>query len=103
MKLLTNNLKQLSQTGFLTKDQYNFNTEYTLLKSQMILTRKSLRKKKQISYIYTRKYNKKNKQMKEFILTDVLSDSDLTMDDSSDDELPSEIHALQLAISRNKK
>jgi hypothetical protein len=110
MKLLQNNLKQLSHSGFLTKSEYNFNVEFTLLKNQLVLTRKSLRKHKQTSYIYTRNYNRKkqtNIKFNNIVNNDnnkiIWSDDDLTMDDdSSEEELPSEINALHNAIEKNK-
>jgi membrane-associated HD superfamily phosphohydrolase len=63
MKPLTNNLKQLSCSGFLTPNQFNFNTKYITKKNQQVYVRYSSRlESKTPTYNYTRKYTQKNKK-----------------------------------------
>jgi hypothetical protein len=60
---LTNNLKLLSHSGFLTSNQFNFNTKYVTKKNQQVFVRYSSRLKSNTpKYNYKRKYTQKNKK-----------------------------------------
>src|SRR5437868_13495574 len=106
MKFLRNNIRTLSRSGFVTKDQYNFHIEYY---KDFVYVRRSLRKPR-YNPIYNfsqRKNNIKKQKVKqnkqEFVNYQRQNFSELQNKELNDDDLPTKEIALQLALEREQE